>query len=441
MTKRPFQGRFGLIYLPPLIIVSSMKKNTIAQVSAREILDSRGNPTVEAVVMLGDGSVGKAAVPSGASTGTHEAVELRDGGKRYQGKGVQKAVKNVNTVIAKALKGMNPYDQRAVDVCMCTLDGTSNKKKLGANAILAVSLATARAAAVSKRKPLYSYIREVYRLKEKKYRMPVATMNILNGGRHANNNLTCQEFMIIPIHKKFRERVRIGSEIFHTLAQLLNQKGMATGVGDEGGFAPSVPNNERAIQLVMKAIEAAGYTPGTHVFIGMDVASSEFYRGGKYYLDGAKNPVSPEAVIAVLDGWVKRYPIVFLEDGLSEDDWENWKILTKKLGNKVSLVGDDLFVTNTERIKRGIAEGVANAVLIKVNQIGSLSETIDAIELAQKSGYKVAVSHRSGETGDTFIADLSVAVNAEFIKTGSLSRSERVEKYNRLMEIEEELGM
>ena len=418
-----------------------MKNATIAQVTAREILDSRGNPTVEARVRLTDGVEGKAAVPSGASTGTHEALELRDGGSRYHGKGVLKAVKHVNTVIATKLKGLSPFNQRMIDATLCALDGTPNKKKLGANAILAVSLATARASALSRKKPLYAYLRETFQLHEKKFRLPVATMNILNGGRHANNNLTCQEFMIIPVHKKFRERVRMGSEIFHSLAGLLNQKGLATGVGDEGGFAPNLPNNERAIQLVVKAIQSAGYIPGKHVYIGMDVASSEFYRGGKYYLDGPKNPVTPETVITTLESWVKRYPIIFLEDGLAEDDWKNWKLLTKKLGNKVSLVGDDLFVTNTERIKRGIEEGVANAVLIKVNQIGSLSETIDAIELARKHDYKVAVSHRSGETGDTFIADLAVAVNAEFIKTGSLSRSERVEKYNRLMEIEEELGL
>ena len=418
-----------------------MKNATIAQVTAREILDSRGNPTVEARVRLTDGVEGKAAVPSGASTGTHEALELRDGGSRYHGKGVLKAVKHVNTVIATKLKGLSPFNQRMIDATLCALDGTPNKKKLGANAILAVSLATARASALSRKKPLYAYLRETFQLHEKKFRLPVATMNILNGGRHANNNLTCQEFMIIPVHKKFRERVRMGSEIFHSLAGLLNQKGLATGVGDEGGFAPNLPNNERAIQLVVKAIQSAGYIPGKHVYIGMDVASSEFYRGGKYYLDGPKNPVTPETVITTLESWVKRYPIIFLEDGLAEDDWKNWKLLTKKLGNKVSLVGDDLFVTNTERIKRGIEEGVANAVLIKVNQIGSLSETIDAIELARKHDYKVAVSHRSGETGDTFIADLAVAVNAEFIKTGSLSRSERVEKYNRLMEIEDELGL
>ena len=418
-----------------------MKNATIAQVTAREILDSRGNPTVEARVRLTDGVEGKAAVPSGASTGTHEALELRDGGSRYHGKGVLKAVKHVNTVIATKLKGLSPFNQRMIDATLCALDGTPNKKKLGANAILAVSLATARASALSRKKPLYAYLRETFQLHEKKFRLPVATMNILNGGRHANNNLTCQEFMIILVHKKFRERVRMGSEIFHSLAGLLNQKGLATGVGDEGGFAPNLPNNERAIQLVVKAIQSAGYIPGKHVYIGMDVASSEFYRGGKYYLDGPKNPVTPETVITTLESWVKRYPIIFLEDGLAEDDWKNWKLLTKKLGNKVSLVGDDLFVTNTERIKRGIEEGVANAVLIKVNQIGSLSETIDAIELARKHDYKVAVSHRSGETGDTFIADLAVAVNAEFIKTGSLSRSERVEKYNRLMEIEDELGL
>ncbi len=418
-----------------------MKKNAIKDVRAREILDSRGNPTIETVVVLEDGSRGKAAVPSGASTGTHEAIELRDGGVRYHGKGVLKAVKNVHTSIRKALVGKNAYDQRAIDGIMLELDGTAAKKKMGANAILSVSLAVVRASALSRKKPVYAYIREAFSLKEKKFRMPVATMNILNGGRHANNNLTCQEFMIIPIHKKMKERVRIGSEVFHSLKDLLSQKGLATGVGDEGGFAPNLPNNERALQLIMKAIQAAGYAPGRQVCLGLDIASSEFYRGGKYYLEGPKNPVSPETVIATLDGWVKRYPILFLEDGLAEDDWKNWKVLTKKLGNRVSLVGDDLFVTNVERLSKGITEGVANSILIKVNQIGSLTETIDAIELARKHGYTIAVSHRSGETGDTFIADLAVAVNSEFIKTGSLSRSERVEKYNRLMEIEEELGL
>ena len=419
---------------------SVMKKTIIKKISAREILDSRGNPTVEAKVILADGSVGKAAVPSGASTGTHEALELRDDTKRYGGKGVLRAVKNVNTMIAKGLYGKNASDQRTIDNTMLALDGTDNKKKLGANAILAVSLACARASAQSKGIPLYAHIRQTFRFKEKGYRMPIATMNIINGGRHADNNLTCQEFMIVPINKKFSERVRMGSQIFHSLKSILNQKGYATSVGDEGGFAPDLLNNERAIQLIIKAIQASGFKPGKNVFIALDVAASEFYRGGKYYLASGSQASTADKMIRVLDSWVKHYPILSIEDGLAEDDWENWKSLTRRLGKRVTLVGDDLFVTNTKRIQRGIDEHIGNAVLIKLNQIGTLSETIDAICLAKKNNYKVSVSHRSGETADTFIADLAVAVNAEFIKTGSLSRSERVEKYNRLMGIEQELG-
>lgn len=418
-----------------------MKKILITRVEGREILDSRGNPTVSARVHLSDGSIGVSAVPSGASTGVHEAVELRDGAKRYQGRGVLKAVKHINTVIAKALVSVSPFDQRAIDTSMCELDATPQKKKLGANAILAVSLATARAAALSRKQPLYAYIRKAYNLKEKKYRMPVPTMNIVNGGRHASNSLSCQEFMIIPSHRKFRERVRIGTEIFHQLATLLSQKGFSTAVGDEGGFAPDLQNNERAIQLILRAVQSAGYVPGKHVYLGLDTASSEFYRGGKYYFDGQKNQTDALAMIATFERWVKRYPIISIEDGLAEDDWEHWGILTQKLGSKIALIGDDLFVTNVERIQRGVNEQVANGVLIKLNQIGTLSETIDAIVLAKKHGYKISISHRSGETADTFIADLAVAVNADFIKSGSLSRSERVEKYNRLMEIEDELGL
>jgi len=414
-------------------------KTTITYISAREILDSRGNPTIEAKVILEDGSEGKAAVPSGASTGVHEALELRDKAKRYGGKGVLRAVKNVNTTIANKLKGMDALNQRTIDIEMLKLDGTLNKKNLGANAILAVSLATARAAADSLNMPLYTYIRKAFVLKEKGYRMPIATMNVLNGGRHADTHLTCQEFMIVPVNKKFAERVRMGSQIFHSLKAILNEKGYSTGVGDEGGFAPDLLNNERAIQLLVKAIQASGFTPGKHVHIALDVAASEFYRGEKYYFLSSSQGSSAEKMIRVYETWAKKYPIISIEDGLAEDDWENWKILTKQLGKKMTLVGDDLFVTNVERIKQGIELGVANAVLIKLNQIGSLSETIDAIYLARQHGYKVSVSHRSGETADTFIADLSVAVNAEFIKTGSMSRSERVEKYNRLMEIEQEI--
>ncbi len=412
----------------------------IKKIIAREILDSRGNPTVEATVILSDDSIGVAAVPSGASTGTHEALELRDGAKRYGGKGVLKAVKNVNLEIAKLLVGQEAVDQRKIDKLMIDFDGTENKKKLGANAILAVSLAVCRAAATSLKMPLYKYIRHTFNLPERGYRMPVATMNILNGGRHADNNLSIQEFMIIPINKQFSERVRMGSQIFHSLAALLNQKGYTTSVGDEGGFAPDLLNNERALQLLIEAIKISGFIPGKNVYLGLDVAASEFYRHEKYYFLDKKQGSSAEKMMRVYEAWFKKYPILSVEDGLAEDDWENWQILTKKFGKKITLVGDDLFVTNVKRIQKGINNKVANAVLIKLNQIGSLSETIEAIYLAKKNNYQVSVSHRSGETADTFIADLAVAVNAEFIKAGSLSRSERVEKYNRLMKIESEVN-
>ena len=416
-----------------------MKDTEIKKIVSREILDSRGNPTLETKVYLVGGAVGKAAVPSGASTGTHEALELRDNSKRFGGKGVLKAVKNVNTTIAKALLGVDVLDQRNIDKMMIELDGTDNKRKLGANAILSVSLACARAGAKAQKKPLYKYLRSAFSLPEKNWRMPIATMNILNCGRHADNNLSCQEFMIIPIHKKFAERVRMGSQIFHSLKAILNEKGYTTSVGDEGGFAPDLLNNERAIQLILKAIQVSGFEPGKNVYLGFDIAASEFYRKGKYYFTSPSQASSADKIIRVLESWLRRYPILFLEDPLAEDDWENWTILTKRLGKKVTLVGDDLFVTNIKRIQRGIDEKIGNAVLIKLNQIGTLSETIDAIYLTKKNGYKVAISHRSGETADTFIADLAVAVNSEFIKTGSMSRSERVEKYNRLMEIEEEV--
>ncbi|MBD3310966.1 MAG: phosphopyruvate hydratase [Candidatus Magasanikbacteria bacterium] len=416
-----------------------MKKTSIKKISSREILDSRGNPTLETTIVLADGSEGVAAVPSGASTGKHEALELRDDTKRFGGKGVLKAVKNVNTVINKKLKGIPATSQKTIDKTMIELDGSENKKNLGANAILSVSLACARAATISKNKPLYKYLRQTYRLKEKKWRMPVATMNIINGGRHADNNLSCQEFMIVPIHRRFSERVRMGSQIFHSLAAILNEKGYSTAVGDEGGFAPDLLNNERAIKLIMSAIKASGFTPGRNVFLAMDIAASEFYRGGKYYFVSPKQASRPDKMIRILEGWVKKYPILSIEDPLDEDDWENWQVLTKRIGKKVKIVGDDLFVTNVERIQKGIDMKVANAVLIKLNQIGTLSETIDAIYLAKKNKYQVSVSHRSGETADTFIADLAVAVNSEFIKTGSMSRSERVEKYNRLMKIESEV--
>ncbi len=416
-----------------------MLKTNIKKIQAREILDSRGNPTVETMVTLEDGSVGVAGVPSGASTGTYEAVELRDGAKRYGGKGVLKAIKNVNTIIAQSLVGKNALDQRKIDEIMLKLDGTTNKKKLGANAILSVSLAVAQAVSVSLRTPLYKYLRQQYSLKEKIWRMPIPMMNILNGGRHADNGLGIQEFMIIPLNKKFSERVRMGSEIFHSLARILSEKGYHTSVGDEGGFAPELANNERALKLIIQAIETSGYVPGKNVFIGLDVAASEFYKNGKYYFENQKEGLAPDKLLKIYNTWVNKYPILSIEDGLAEDDWENWAKLTKQLGKKVKLIGDDLFVTNVKRLKRGIEEKVANAILIKPNQIGTLSETIDTILLAKKNGYGVAISHRSGETTDTFIADLAVAVNAEFLKTGSLCRSERVEKYNRVMKIESEV--
>ncbi len=413
----------------------------IKQIFAREILDSRGNPTVEAKVVLENGIYAVAKVPSGASTGTHEALELRDGGRRYGGKGVLKAVKNVNTEIAKAVCGMEVTQIQEIDGKMIALDGTKNKSRLGANAILAVSLAVARVGAMAMKMPLYQYIRYIYKISEKDYRLPILGMNIINGGRHADNGLSIQEFMIMPRHKLLRERVRMGSQIFHSLANLLSQKGYSIGVGDEGGFAPELLNNERGVQLILEAIKLAGWEPGKHVFLAIDAAASEFYRHGSYYFIGKKQGWRPAKMIETWKQWVKKYPIVAIEDGLAEDDWENWKLLTKELGNKINLVGDDLFVTNVERIQRGIDEHVANTVLIKVNQIGSLTDTIDAIRLARKNNYQIFISHRSGETADTFIADLAVAVNSEFIKTGSMSRSERVEKYNRLMEIEMELGL
>lgn len=417
-----------------------MSKTIIKKIQAREILDSRGNPTVEATVILAGGAIGVASVPSGASTGAHEASESRDNAKRYGGKGVLRAVKNVNTDIYKVLVGKDAVDQEKLDKIMIALDGTENKKRLGANAILAVSLAACRAAAKAVGLPLYKYIRQTFSLKEKGYRMPVPMMNILNGGRHADNNLTVQEFLILPINKQFSERVRMGSQVFHSLAQILNQKGYATSVGDEGGFAPDLLNNERALQLITQAIKAAGFEPGKNVFLGLDVAASEFFRHDKYYFLDKKQGSTADKMMRILESWIKRYSLLTLEDALSEDDWENWRELTRRLGKKITLVGDDLFVTNVKRIEKGVKEKVANAVLIKPNQIGTLSETIDAIYLAKKHGYQVAISHRSGETADTFIADLSVAVNAEFIKAGSLSRSERVEKYNRLMAIEAEIS-
>ena len=413
----------------------------IKDIRAREILDSRGNPTVAVRVEVEGGFVGMASVPSGASTGVHEALELRDGDKkRYGGQGVLKAVENVNKIIGPKLRGMDVTLQRKIDDAMLSLDGTENKSKLGANAILGVSLAVARAGAAARGIPLYTYLRSVYGISRKGFELPLPMMNILNGGRHADFAIDFQECMIIPKMKKFAERVRAGSEIFHALGKILKKKGHVTSVGDEGGFAPRLASNEEAFELILDAIEAAGYAPGKDVGLGADVAASEFYDEDKktYNLNVEKKVLAPAELIKLYEKWLAKFPLVSIEDGLAEDDWENWEDLTAKLGKKLTLVGDDLFVTNVKRLEMGISRKVGNAILIKVNQIGSLSETMDTIMLAQQNKYKVAISHRSGETADTFIADLAVAVGAEFIKTGSLSRSERLEKYNRLMEIEEE---
>lgn len=414
----------------------------IESIHAHEILDSRGNPTIDVTVLLNDGTIGRASVPSGASTGVHEALELRDGDKkRYGGLGVLKAVANIKKVIAPALRGMDVTRQRELDAKMIDLDGTKNKSKLGANAILGVSLACAHAAAKAKQMPLYAYLRDVFELKHEGYRLPIPTMNILNGGAHSGWILDFQEFMVVPQQKLFRERVRCGSEIFHALGSILKKLKFATTVGDEGGYSVPLKHNEDAFKLIVKAIKAAGYKPGKDVFLAMDPAVSEIYDAKKkiYELKVDKKKLTSAQMIKMWQTWLKKYPIISLEDGLAEDDWEGWEKLTDALGKKADLVGDDLFVTNVERLREGIDRGVGNAILIKVNQIGSLSETIAAINLAQQNGYAVSVSHRSGETPDTTIADLAVAVNAEYIKTGSLSRSERLAKYNRLMEIEEEL--
>ena len=416
-----------------------MKTVKIVSIRAMEILDSRGNPTVRTEVILSDGARGSAAVPSGASTGIHEALELRDGGERYNGKGVQKAVRNVNRVIAPVFEGTKVGSPRIIDATLLRLDGTANKSNLGANAILSVSMAYARAMANSARQPLYKWLRAAYDLDETKWHMPQPTMNVINGGRHADSGLSIQEFMIVPHHRRLSERVRIGAEVFHALAGLLHKKGLVTSVGDEGGFAPTLPGNESALKLLVQAIKAAGYVPGGDVSLAIDLAASEFCERGCCELNPGKPKLDANQMITQLDRWVKNYPIISLEDGLSEDDWAGWAKLTKRLGDEVLLVGDDLFVTSAARLQQGIDQGVANAILIKLNQIGTLSETMDTIYLAKANNYAVSVSHRSGETADTFIADLAVAVNAEFIKTGSLSRSERVEKYNRLMEIEAEL--
>ena len=409
----------------------------ITEVYAREILDSRGNPTVEVEVCLEDGAVGRAAVPSGASTGVHEAVELRDGDKsRYLGKGVTKAVDNVNDIIAEAIIGLEATRQTEIDELLIRLDGTPNKGRLGANAILGVSMAVAKAAASSVGLPLYMYLGGVA-AKE----LPVPMMNILNGGQHADNNVDIQEFMIMPVGaKSFTEALRMNAEIYHNLKVLLKFKGLSTALGDEGGFAPNLSCNSEAIEVILEAVEKAGYKPGEDIVIALDVASSEFYEDGKYNLAGEGIVKTSEEMVEYLAELCEKYPIISIEDGMAEDDWEGWKKLTAKLGGKVQLVGDDLFVTNEERLVEGIEKGVANAILIKVNQIGTLTETFNAIETAKRAGYTCIISHRSGETEDTTLADIAVAVNAGQIKTGAPARTDRVAKYNQLLRIEEDLG-
>lgn len=409
----------------------------ITEVYAREILDSRGNPTVEVEVCLEDGAVGRAAVPSGASTGVHEAVELRDGDKeRYLGKGVTKAVDNVNDIIAEAIIGLEATRQTEIDELLIRLDGTPNKGRLGANAILGVSMAVAKAAAASVGLPLYLYLGGVA-TKE----LPVPMMNILNGGQHADNNVDIQEFMIMPVGaKSFAEALRMNAEIYHNLKALLKSKGLSTSLGDEGGFAPNLSCNSEAIEIILEAVEKAGYKPGEDIVMALDVASSEFYENGKYNLAGEGIVKTSAEMVDYLADICAKYPIISVEDGMAEDDWEGWKLLTEKLGGKVQLVGDDLFVTNEERLIQGIEKGVANSILIKVNQIGTLTETFNAIETAKRAGYTCIISHRSGETEDTTLADIAVAVNAGQIKTGAPARTDRVAKYNQLLRIEEDLG-
>ena len=408
----------------------------IARVHARQILDSRGNPTVEVDVLLDSGAFGRAAVPSGASTGVHEAVELRDGGDAYGGKAVTQAVANVNGEIATAVHGLDATDQEVVDRTLVELDGSPNKGRLGANAILGVSLATAKAAANSMNTPLYRYVGgTAARL------LPVPMMNIVNGGVHADNPIDFQEFMIMPVGAaSFREALRMGAEVFHTLKKQLRDAGHNTNVGDEGGFAPNLKSADEALSFVMKAIEKAGYKPGEDVYLALDPASTEFFKNGKYVLEGEGKTLDPAGMVKVYEDLTSRYPIISIEDGMAEDDWDGWIALTKSIGKKVQLVGDDLFVTNTERLKDGIARHAANAVLIKVNQIGSLTETLDAVDMAHRNAYRAVMSHRSGETEDSTIADLAVATNCGQIKTGSLARSDRLAKYNQLLRIEEMLG-
>lgn len=409
--------------------------SAIVDIFAREILDSRGNPTVEAEILLESGVQGRAAVPSGASVGTKEAVELRDNdAQRYFGKGVLKAVENVNSEISEAIMGLDVTEQHFIDQTLIDLDGSDNKSKLGANAILAVSLAVAKAAAEESDLPLYRYLGGSGPMS-----MPVPMMNVINGGVHASNNIDLQEFMIVPLGaQSFREALRYGAEIFHTLKEMLHEKNMTTTVGDEGGYAPNLENNEAALQLIVQAIERAGYLPGADVAIALDFASSELFREGKYQLDGLS--LSSEQLTDYIATWVNKYPIISVEDGMSEHDWDGWKLLTNKLGKSVQLVGDDVFVTNANILKEGIEQDIANSILIKINQIGTLTETFSAIEIAKRAGYTSVISHRSGETEDTTIADIAVATNALQIKTGSLSRSDRLAKYNQLLRIEEDLG-
>ena len=411
--------------------------SAIVDIVGREILDSRGNPTVECDVLLESGTMGRAAVPSGASTGSREAIELRDGDKsRYLGKGVLKAVENINTEISEAVLGLDASEQAFLDRTMIDLDGTDNKARLGANATLAVSMAVARAAAEESGLPLSRYFGGMGGMQ-----LPVPMMNVINGGAHANNSLDLQEFMIIPVGaKSFREAVRYGAETFHALKKILGDRGISTAVGDEGGFAPSVASHEEAIQLILEAIDKAGFVAGEQIALGLDCAASEFYKDGKYVLSGENLTLSAESWTDMLATWVDKYPIISIEDGMHEGDWDGWKHLTERLGKRVQLVGDDLFVTNTKILQEGIERGIANSILIKINQIGTLTETFAAIEMAKRAGYTAVISHRSGETEDSTIADIAVGTNAGQIKTGSLSRSDRIAKYNQLLRIEEDLG-
>jgi enolase len=411
--------------------------SAIVDIVGREILDSRGNPTVECDVLLESGTMGRAAVPSGASTGSREAIELRDGDKaRYLGRGVLRAVEHINTEISESVLGLDASEQAFLDKTLIDLDGTENKSRLGANAMLAVSMAVARAAAEESGLPLYRYFGGMGRMS-----LPVPMMNVINGGAHANNNLDLQEFMILPVGApSFREAVRYGSEVFHALKKIIHDKGMSTAVGDEGGFAPSVASHEAAIQMILQAIDRAGFVAGEQVAIGLDCAASEFYRDGKYHLEGESLVLGAQEWADMLATWCDKYPIISIEDGMHEGDWDGWKLLAERLGRKVQLVGDDLFVTNTKILERGIREGVANSILIKINQIGTLTETFAAIEMAKRAGWTNVISHRSGETEDSTIADIAVGTNAGQIKTGSMSRSDRIAKYNQLLRIEEDLG-